>query len=123
MVGFIRSQSHAMRTMHINGFTGGPTVYPTPNSTIGQFNDGGVVFGPENVLFVTRFPYNQLEQSKPGSIDPDKVTDLTTLGIDSSVGSIGFVPSGFPGAGSMKIVRSTPAVVSLRVCSGRQRHV
>ena len=88
---------------HINGFSGGPTVYPTPNATIGQFNDGGVVFGPENVLFVTRFPSNELEQSKPGSIAPDKITDLTTLGIHSSVGSIGFVPAGFPGAGSMKI--------------------
>jgi hypothetical protein len=89
---------------HITGFTGATTVYPTANSTIGQNNDGGVVFGPENVLFVTRFPNNQLEQSKPGSTDPDKVTNLSLIGIDSSVGSIGFVPSGFPGAGSMKIV-------------------
>ena len=88
---------------HITGFSGGTTVYPTPNATIGQYNDGGVVFGPENVLFATRFPSNELEQSKPGSIAPDKITNLTTLGIHSSVGSIGFVPAGFPGAGSMKI--------------------
>src|SRR5215469_4678329 len=88
---------------HISGFSGGVTVYPSPNATIGQFNDGGVVFGPGNVLFVTRFPSNELEQSKPGSIAPDKITNLTTLGIHSSVGSIGFVPAGFPGAGSMKI--------------------
>jgi hypothetical protein len=81
---------------HINGFSGGVTVYPTPNATIGQYNDGGIVFGPENVLFVTRFPSNELEQSKPGSIAPDKITSLTTLGIHSSVGSIGFVPAGFP---------------------------
>ena len=92
---------------HITGFTGLATVYPTANSTIGQNNDGGVVFGPENVLFVTRFPNNQLEQSKPGSTDPDKVTNLSLIGIDSSVGSIGFVPSGFPGAGSMKIVSAS----------------
>jgi len=57
---------------HITGFTGVATVYPTANATIGQNNDGGVVFGPENVLFVTRFPNNQLEQSKPGSTDPDR---------------------------------------------------
>ena len=105
--------------MHITGFTGAATVYPTANATIGQNNDGGVVFGPENVLFVTRFPNNQLEQSKPGSTDPDKVTNLNLLGIDSSVGSIGFVPSGFPGAGSMKIVSAQRRVVSLRLCSGR----
>src|SRR4029077_6230863 len=66
--------------------------------------DGGVTFGPDNVLFVTRYPANQLEQSKPGSIAPDKVVDLTPLGVAGSVGSIGFVPPGFPGAGSMKIV-------------------
>ena len=59
------------------------------------------------MLFVTRFPNNQLEQSKPGSTDPDKVTNLSLIGIDSSVGSIGFVPSGFPGAGSMKIVSAS----------------
>src|SRR5439155_24850494 len=70
---------------HITGFSGGATVYPAPNSTIGQYNDGVVVFGPENLLFVTRFPNNQLEQSKPGSTAPDKVTDLTPLGIHSSV--------------------------------------
>jgi len=57
---------------HITGFSGGATVYPAPNSTIGQYNDGVVVFGPENLLFVTRFPNNQLEQSKPGSTAPDK---------------------------------------------------
>ena len=56
------------------------------------------------MLFVTRYPANQLEQSKPGSIAPDKVIDLTPLGVTGSVGSIGFVPPGFPGAGSMKIV-------------------
>jgi hypothetical protein len=92
---------------HITGFTGTATVYPTANATIGQNNDGGLVFGPENVLFVTRFPNNQLEQSKPGSPDPDKVTNLNLIGIPSSVGSIGFVPSGFPGAGSMKIVSAS----------------
>ena len=92
---------------HITGFTGTATVYPAANATIGQNNDGGLVFGPENVLFVTRFPNNQLEQSKPGSPDPDKVTNLNLIGIPSSVGSIGFVPSGFPGAGSMKIVSAS----------------
>lgn len=90
--------------MHITGFTGTATIYPTADATIGQNNDGSIVFGPDDVLFVTRFPNNELEQSKPGSSDPDKVTNLSRVGIDHSVGSIGFVPSGFPGAGGMKIV-------------------
>jgi len=90
--------------MHITGFTGTATVYPSAGATIGVNNDGGVVFGPGNVLFVTRYPVNELEQTKVGSTAPDKVIDLTPLGISSSVGSIGFVPAGFPGAGQMKIV-------------------
>ena len=93
--------------MHITGFTGTATLYPSEGSTVGQANDGGVVFGPGNVLFVTHYPGNQLEQTKPGSIAPDKVISLTGLGVGSSVGSIGFVPPGFPGAGQMKIVSYT----------------
>src|SRR5438067_27503 len=65
--------------MHITGFSGTAKLYPGSTSRIGQYNDGGVAFGPQNVLFVTRYPGNQLEQSKPGSITPNKVTDLTPL--------------------------------------------
>ena len=89
---------------HITGFSGNATLYPGAQSTIGRYNDGGLAFGPDNVLFVTRYPANELEQSKPGSIAPDKVINLTPLGVTGSGGSIGFVPPGFPGAGSMKIV-------------------
>jgi len=92
------------KDMHITGFSGEATLYPTPDSTIGQFVDGGVVFGPADVLFVARYPVNQIEQSLPGSSAPDKVIDLDQLGVESSVGSLGFVPPGFPGAGSMKIL-------------------
>ena len=88
---------------HITGFSGLARQYPTSSSRIGQYNDGGVAFGPQNVLFVTRYPTNQLEQSKPGSVSPNKVSDLTPLGVVSSVGSLAFVPSGFPGAGKMKL--------------------
>ena len=93
--------------MHITGFSGTASVYPIAQAAIGQFNDGGVAFGPQNVLFVTRSPVNQVEQSKVGSSAPDKVVDLSPLGVVASTGSIGFVPPGFPGAGSMKIVSFT----------------
>src|SRR5207237_2998386 len=89
--------------MHITGFSGTAKLYPSPTSRIGQYNDGGLAFGPENVLFVTRYPANQLEQSKPGSNTLNKVTDLTPFGVTSSVGSLAFVPQGFPGAGRMKL--------------------
>src|SRR5215471_9363614 len=97
-VGVIRDAN-----MHITGFSGSASVYPIAQAAIGQFNDGGVAIGPQNVLFVTRYPVNQVEQSKVGSSAPDKVVDLSPLGVVASTGSIGFVPAGFPGAGSMKI--------------------
>src|SRR6476620_2999008 len=92
---------------HITGFSGTATLYPGAGSTIGQYNDAGLAFGPANVLFVTRYlttHLGQLEQSKVGSMAPDKVIDLAPLGVTGSGGSIGFVPPGFPGAGSMKLV-------------------
>ena len=92
---------------HIVGFSGSATVYPAPDATVGQNNDGGVTFGPGDVLFVTRFSGNELEETKPGSTAPDKVVNLSTIpggGVAASVGSVAFVPPGFPGAGQMKIV-------------------
>ena len=91
-------------TGHITGFSGSATLYPGPNSTIGQYNDAGLAFGPANVLFVRRYPANELEQSRVGSLAPDKITNLASLGVTGGGGSIGFVPPGFPGAGSMKLV-------------------
>src|SRR5262245_14477961 len=92
---------------HIIGFNGIATPYPGAGSTIRQFNVAGLSFVPVNVLFVTRYFTNQLgqlEQSKVGSMTPDKVINLAPLGVTGSGGSIGFVPPGFPGAGSMKLI-------------------
>jgi hypothetical protein len=80
---------------------GAPTLFATaPNI------DGGLAFGPGNVLFYTGFPNNVIGQIKPGSTTPDKIIDLSTLvpnNVASSVGSLAFVPSGFSGAGNFKI--------------------
>jgi len=84
---------------HITGFSGTATVFAD-----GAYNDGGLAFGPGNVLFYTRYPVNQLGQIKPGSTSVDKVIDLTAAGFTSSVGALNFVPFGFPGAGQLKIV-------------------
>jgi len=84
---------------HITGLSGSATFFSD-----GAFNDGGVVFGPGNVLFDTRFPNNEIGEVKPGSTITDKVVALDPLSIGSSVGALNFVPSGFPGAGQMKIV-------------------
>lgn len=86
---------------HITGFTGSVTPY----GSVGEYNDGGVVYGPGGVLFTAQWPVNKLGQTKAGSIDEDRVDNLASLGIGgSSISALNFVPSGFGGAGQMKIV-------------------
>ena len=86
-------------TNRIDGYTGTPVQFATA-----PYVDGGLVFGPDDVLFFTQFPVNTLAQLKPGSTAPDRVDDLNALGITNSVGACFFVPPGFGGAGSFKIV-------------------
>ena len=85
---------------HVTGFTGSAV----PFGTVGTFNDGGVVFGPGGVLFTSQWPANKLGQTKPGSTVEDKVIDLAPFGVAGSHSAINFVPTGFGGAGQMKLV-------------------
>jgi hypothetical protein len=86
---------------HITGFSGVATQF----STAPQI-DGGLSFGPGNVLFFTGFPSNTLGEIKSGSTSPDKTVNLSAIAppVASSVGSLGFVPPGFAGAGGFKIL-------------------
>ena len=86
---------------HITGFNGAAARYGTQ---IGAYNDGGVAFGPGGVLFTSRWPVNELGQTKPGSTTEDKIIDLGALGVASSHAGINFVPTGFAGAGLAKLV-------------------
>jgi hypothetical protein len=86
-------------TGHINGFAG-----PAVEYAAGPSNDGGVAFGPGNVLFVTRWPTNMLQQTKPGSRLADKVIELADLGVAHASASLGFVPPDFPSPGAFKLV-------------------
>ena len=109
---------------HITSFTGGTQLATAPGlvggGTSGQAQggiDGGLTYGPNNVLFYTSFPDNGLGQIKSGSTAPDKLIDLyTTAGWAAAGGPIGgvgalqFVPSGFPGAGKLKICSWTDGV-------------
>ena len=83
---------------HIVGFTGAATRFADAAN-----NDGGVTYGPGGVLFLARWPLNELGQTKPGSTITDKIVPLTPLGIESSLASLQFVPQGQPGAGSLKL--------------------
>jgi hypothetical protein len=84
----------------ITGFSGTATVF----GSVGDFNDGGVVFGPGGVLFTAQWPVNMLGQTLPGSTDEDRVDDLDPLGVVPSPGGLMFVPDSHPGAGELKLV-------------------
>ncbi|MFP8879984.1 MAG: hypothetical protein VCE43_11285, partial [Myxococcota bacterium] len=82
---------------HITDFNPTATVFATtPECSC-------CTYGPNDVLFYTTWPTNTLCQIKPGSTLPDKVIDLTALGVASSSAGVNVVPSGFPGAGNLKI--------------------
>ncbi|HKQ63101.1 MAG TPA: hypothetical protein VJS92_17565 [Candidatus Polarisedimenticolaceae bacterium] len=84
---------------HVTGFSGTATFFATA-----AFNDGGMAYAPAGVLFVSRWPENELGQTRPGSAATDKVVDLGVLGVSPSPGGLNFVPTGFPAAGSLKVV-------------------
>jgi hypothetical protein len=82
---------------HITGFAGPSTAFASAPQI-----DGGLAFGPGGVLFATGYPTNELLQFAPGSTTPDR-TDSLAPDVTGSVGTLTFVPSGFPGAGQLKI--------------------
>jgi hypothetical protein len=96
---------------NITGWVGSATQISTaPNI------DGGLSYGPilnngvspnGSVLFFTTYSDNKLGQIKSGSSTHDRLIDLTSLGVSSSTGAVGFVPTGFAGAGRIKIVSYT----------------
>lgn len=84
---------------HINGFQGMSTIHADA-----PYNDGGVAFGPTGILFITRYPNNELQQTRAGSAAADKVIPLTALGVQFSTGSLNFVPAAIAPGGALKMV-------------------
>lgn len=82
----------------ITGFSGSATLLSTAANI-----DGGLCYGPNDVLFFTTYNNNTLGQIKPGSIVPDKIIPLSTFNVGSSTGTCNFVPANFAGAGELKI--------------------
>lgn len=83
---------------HITGFTGTAELFAAA-----PYIDGGLLYGPANVLFYTRHGRNEIGEIETGSTTADRVVDLTPLGVSSSVGGLFFVLEGL-GLGEMKIV-------------------
>ena len=73
---------------HITGFSGVASVFAE-----GAYNDGGVVYGPDGVLFMARVAGStSWGQVKPGSAVTDKIIDMAALGVENSLSAMGFVP-------------------------------
>jgi hypothetical protein len=90
---------------HINGFSGmAVRVANAPGASADLGLDGGLAYGPDNVLFYSTYDDTQCGQIKPGEMDPARLIDLAALGVAPSTGPLGFVPTGFPNAGHLKIV-------------------
>lgn len=80
----------------INGYAGTATRFAdAPNI------DGGLTYGPGNVLFFTRYNTHAIGQIKPGQTTMAKSVDLASI-FAGSTGSMQFVPEGYPGAGRLK---------------------
>ena len=82
----------------IIGFAGEATLFATAPQI-----DGGLAYGPGNVLFYATYSNNTIGQIKPGSTAPDKITPLNPLGVTGTTGTLNFVPAGYPGEGRLKI--------------------
>jgi len=87
---------------HVTGFSGNATEHASaPNI------DGGLSYGPGGVLFYAAYPLNSIGQILPGETSAAVVTDITSLGVTSSVGALQYIPSGFPQAGKLAIASYT----------------
>jgi hypothetical protein len=65
--------------------------------------DGGLAYGPSNVLFHTAWPQNIVGQIPPGSTSASAVVQLAPLGVPNSVGACAFPAAGAPGSGRLKL--------------------
>jgi hypothetical protein len=85
---------------HILGFTGASSTAVTA-----PYNDGGVSYHPSsNVLFLARWPVNEVGMVGPASATTDKVVPMSSYGFASSVSALNFVPAGFSAADQLKLV-------------------
>jgi hypothetical protein len=91
---------------HITGLSGSAAYFADAQGLPGQGGgiDGGLIYGPGNVLFYASYSDNSIGQIKPGQSSVAKQTDLSTIGVEGSTGSLVIVPPGMPGAGRLKIL-------------------
>lgn len=82
---------------HIVGFSGTATkVADTP------FVDANLLWLPSSTLLYSQWPANKLGILPKGASAPSREIDLGPLGVDSSIGGVGFVPKGYAAEGQLR---------------------
>ncbi|MFO0873375.1 MAG: hypothetical protein U0575_05330 [Phycisphaerales bacterium] len=89
---------------HVTGFASKGAVFFQAAPGVSGGIDGGLDVGPDCTSFYTTYPDNHIGQLESSSVNPDRLVDLSPLGVAGSTGALRFVPPGFPGAGRLKIV-------------------
>ncbi|HVT12831.1 MAG TPA: hypothetical protein VHE55_11240 [Fimbriimonadaceae bacterium] len=92
-IGVARDSNH-----HITGFAGSAEPYSEA-----PYIDGGLNFGPGNVLFAPQYFSSNLMETKVGSSQPDRIVGLGAGFTSGNPSGCAFVPSGFWNAGRLKI--------------------
>lgn len=88
---------------HITAFSGTQVEVAKAPGVAGGI-DGGLIIGPGGTLLYTTYRDNQLGQIKAGSSAPDRLIDLTALGVSRSTGALQMVPADMPGGGRLKLL-------------------
>ena len=84
----------------------------------------GIVYGPDGILFLARWPVNAIGQTLHGSTITDKIVALTPFQVCPAISALNFVPPGFPDAGQLKLVTwGGGCWCTAGVCHGRQSNV
>ncbi|MFN8178643.1 MAG: hypothetical protein U0167_11985 [bacterium] len=90
---------HRNASGHIDGFASSAVPWAST-----PYLDGGAAFHPSVTLFVSRYPVNEIGQLRPGSTTLDKVVSLADFGVPVSISGLTFVPRGYPGASTLKVL-------------------
>jgi hypothetical protein len=82
---------------HVVGFKGAARkLASTP------YVDANILDLPGGTWLYSQWPANKLGLVTAGATAPSREIDLAPLGVDSSIGGLGFVPTGYAGAGGLR---------------------
>ena len=87
---------------HVSGLLGeGVDVAAAP------YNEAGVAYSPDGVLFLAQATVNNVGQLAAGSTVTDKTVNVAALGHAPTACGVNFVPAGFPGAGLLYLMTTS----------------